>query len=80
MMRNTSPVGWIPLLLLKIVQNQSFKAFIISGFLVAIPIAAICIGLDTLYFGGDKVTITSYNFMNVNLVEGLSKYCLFLSL
>jgi hypothetical protein len=72
MMRNTSPVGWIPLLILKIVQNNSFCAFLISGFVVALPIIAACIALDSFYFG--ELTITSLNFLKANLYEGLSKY------
>lgn len=72
MMRNTSPVGWIPLLILKIVQDKSFMAFLISGFVVALPIMGFCVALDSIYFG--ELTITSLNFLKMNLYEGLSKY------
>lgn len=72
MMRNTSPVGWIPLLLLKIFQDNSFIAFVIAGIIVALPIIGLCIFLDSLYFG--ELTITSLNFLRANLYEGLSKY------
>lgn len=74
MMRNTSPVGWLPLIILKIIYQKSLKAFLLSGFIIAIPIISICILLDTMYFGADKITITSLNFLKVNVVEGLSKY------
>lgn len=72
MMRNTSVVGWIPLLLLKIVHENAFFNFLKAGFLVAIPVVAICILSDSLYFG--QLTISSYNFLQANLTEGLSKY------
>jgi len=51
MMRNTSPVGWLPLLLHKIIYDGSFFAFLKSGFVVALPIFGICIACDSLYFG-----------------------------
>jgi hypothetical protein len=51
MIRNTSPVGWIPLLLIKAIYSGSLIPFIKSGILVAIPIMFLSIVLDTLYFG-----------------------------
>lgn len=68
MMRNTSPVGWIPLLIYKVIYDGSLKALILSGIFIAIPIIGLCIGLDTLYFGADKLTITSLNFLEINVV------------
>ena len=35
---------------------------------------AIMIYIDSLYYGGDEWTITSLNFLKVNVVESLSKY------
>jgi phage shock protein PspC (stress-responsive transcriptional regulator) len=72
MMRNTSPVGWIPLLLHKIYYNNSFNAFLISGFVVALPIIGVCIAFDSLYFG--ELTLTPINFLKANILEGLSRY------
>lgn len=74
MMRNTSPIGWIPLLLIKIYKEKSFKAFLISGLLIAIPLLFILILIDTIYYGSCDLVITSVNFLKVNLLEGLSKY------
>jgi len=74
MIRNTSPVGWVPLLALKIIQEGSLLPFIISGVLVAIPIIIFCIFMDSMYYGGEQWTFTSYNFLNVNLLYGLSKF------
>jgi phosphatidylinositol glycan class B len=74
MMRNTSPIGWIPLLFYKIVYEGSFVPFAIAGVFVALPIIGLCILLDTLYYGGGAVVLTSVNFLRVNVLEGLSKY------
>ena len=52
MMRNTSPVGWIPLLAFKVLFEGSFPPFFMALIVVAIPVIAITIFLDTLYFAG----------------------------
>ena len=90
-MRNTSPVGWIPLLLHKS-WNQSIVPFVISGVFVALPLLVACVYLDSIYYmhantssSGTSLdhhsenkkfewTITSLNFLKVNVLEGLSKY------
>lgn len=71
MIRNTSPVGWIPLLLYKVVYEGSFVPLLLAAIFVALPIVVICILLDSLYFG--SLTITSYNFLKINVIEGLSR-------
>lgn len=53
MMRNTSPIGWIPLLAHKVVFKGSLVPFILSGIFVALPILFLCTYVDTLYYGGD---------------------------
>lgn len=72
MIRNTSPIGWIPLLVLKIFKDGSFIPFLFSGILVFFPIIGFCTLLDSLYYG--ELTFTSLNFVKANLAEGLSKY------
>lgn len=47
MMRNTSPVGWIPLLAIKVFREGSLLPFIISGLFVALPILFACVYIDT---------------------------------
>ena len=47
MMRNTSPVGWIPLLFVKVIYDGAFRPFLIALFIVAIPIVIGCIYLDS---------------------------------
>lgn len=74
MMRNTSPIGWIPLLAHKVLFKGSLVPFILSGIFVAIPILALCTYVDTLYYGGDKWVFTGLNFLRVNVMHGLSKY------
>ena len=51
MMRNTSPVGWVPLLAIKVLREGSLKPFIISGLFVALPIIFGCIWVDTAMYG-----------------------------
>ena len=56
MMRNTSPVGWIPLLLVKIVKDGAFVQFLISGLFVALPLIFACIYLDSIYYMGANIS------------------------
>jgi len=54
------------------VREGALVPYLISGFTVALPIIALCIILDSMYFG--QLTITSLNFLRANVFEGLSKY------
>jgi phosphatidylinositol glycan class B len=74
MMRNTSPVGWLPLLAIKVFREGSLISFIISGLFVAIPILFGCVWMDTAVYGSDKWVFTGYNFLEMNIIHGLSKY------
>lgn len=74
MMRNTSPVGWIPLLAYKVLFEGALIPFIISGLFVALPIIFGCIYADTIYYGGSDWVITSLNFLQVNLTNKISDY------
>lgn len=78
MMRNTSPIGWIPLLAIKVLFEGALLPFLIAGVLVAIPIMGLTVYIDTLYYLGTvdftRWVFTSYNFMKVNIVESLSEY------
>ena len=79
MMRNTSPVGWIPLLAFKVLFEGSFPPFFKALIIVAIPVIALTVLVDTLYFAGtitmDTTPVfTSYNFFRRNILEGLSEY------
>jgi phosphatidylinositol glycan class B len=74
MMRNTSPIGWIPLLAHKVLFKGALIPFILSGIFVAVPIIGLCTFVDSLYYGGEGWTFTGINFLKVNVVHGLSKY------
>lgn len=75
MIRNTSPIGWPPLLLLKIIKDGSLIPFIIAGFTVFIPVVGLSILVDSWYYGIEHFpVITAFNFYNANLAEGLSLY------
>lgn len=52
MMRNTSPVGWIPLLAIKIFKHGAFVPFIIAGVFVFVPLTFACVYLDSYYYWG----------------------------
>mmetsp|Transcript_17852 Transcript_17852/g.30295 ORF Transcript_17852/g.30295 Transcript_17852/m.30295 type:complete len:211 (+) Transcript_17852:486-1118(+) len=80
MMRNTSPIGWVPLILIKILKQGSFPAFLKSGVLIALPLIGLCVYLDSLFYmhvnqqSEFRWTVTSLNFLNINVIQGLSKY------
>ena len=78
MMRNTSPIGWIPLLALKVLKDGSFFPFLLAAITVALPVIALTVLIDTSYFlgklDGKNWVFTSYNFLRINILEGLSEY------
>ena len=78
MMRNTSPIGWIPLLAIKVLREDALLPFLLAGLFVALPVIGLTIVVDTLYFlgavDGERWVLTSYNFMRRNILEGLSEY------
>jgi len=81
-MRSTTPVGWIPLLLLKMIKDNALIPFLIAGIAVAVPLIGICIFIDSSYYqqagqtqdGKFEIILSSYNFLKLNVLEGLSKY------
>ena len=72
--RNTSIVGWIPLLAIKVLMEGSLLPFLMSAVLVAIPLMGLSVAIDSAYYGGSEWTFTSINFLKVNILENLSKY------
>lgn len=78
MIRNTAPIGWVPLLFIKVFRDGTFMSFLMSAILVAAPILAATVYFDSYIYsmetGKFEWTITGYNFLRVNVVEGLSKY------
>ena len=78
MMRNTSPIGWIPLLAIKVVYEGSLKPFLIAGIFVALPLIFMVVAIDTWYYlrviDGSHWVFTSWNFVKMNILDGLSKF------
>ena len=72
MIRNTAPIGWIPLLLVKIICEGSFNIFLRAGVFVALPVIGFGIFLDSIYYGSDQITMTFLNFLTVNVIENRS--------
>lgn len=73
MIRGTSPIGWPPLILIKMIKDRSWLPFALAFFFVFIPVAGLAILADSYHYG-DFPVLTSLNFMRVNVSEGLSKY------
>ena len=73
MVRNTSPVGWIPLLAYKVFKHGSLLPFIKAFFVVSLPIIISMVYIDTRMYKSDEWVLTSYNFLNMNILLGLSK-------
>ena len=77
-MRNTSPIGWIPLLFIKVFRDGAFLPFVYSAITVALPIVFLGTYLDSLFYSKNQAefswTFTGWNFVKVNVFEGLSKY------
>jgi len=63
MVRNTSPVGWLPLLAIKVLREGSFVPFLISGAFVALPILFLLVSIDTYMYGADEWVFTGWNFI-----------------
>lgn len=70
MIRCTSPIGWIPLILYKIIKEGSFCAFFLSGLIVALPTLIALVAIDSIYY--EQLTFVAYNFLYKNLVENVS--------
>ena len=53
MMRNTSPIGWIPLLFIKVFRDGAFMPFLVSAIVVAAPIILGSTLMDSYYYSPD---------------------------
>jgi len=79
-MRNTSPVGWIPLLFIKVFRDGLFPYFLSSAIVISLPIISLTVYLDSLYYSSKtdgntfEWVFTSWNFAQINVLSGLSKY------
>ena len=71
-LRNSSAIGFIPLILHKVFYQRNFKMFVLSGILVAVPMLLITVAADSIYYG--KLTFTFWNFLKFNVLEGGSDF------
>jgi GPI mannosyltransferase 3 len=75
MIRNTSPIGWPPLLLMKVIKDGALVPFLIAGFTVFVPVVGLSILVDSHFYGIQHFpVVTALNFYNANVAEGLSLY------
>lgn len=74
--RNTSPIGWPLLLLIKVVKDRSFLPFLFAGVTVFVPIMCLATFIDSWYYGFKEhfPVITALTFLNINLGKSLSNY------
>lgn len=71
--RSSSLAPWIPLALLKIVEDPNyFFPIVNSAFVVTLPMILASIAIDSWYYG--VLTCPQLNFLRVNVVENLSKH------
>ena len=71
--RSSSLIGWVPLALLKAFQSLDYFLVILqAGVFIALPTIALSIFFDCLAYG--RFTVPQINFVNVNVVENISKY------
>ena len=71
--RSSSLAAWIPLAILKIIENYEFVFPIIyAGITVAIPICIASTLLDSYFYG--TFSIPQVNFIRINVIENLSIY------
>ena len=71
--RNSSAVVWIPLLIYKVFVQRNFTHFLLHAVTCAIPILMLSIAMDSVYYG--RWTLTSYNFVKFNfLTDGASHF------
>ena len=81
MMRNTSPIGWVPLLALKVLFERALGPFLLAFLLVSLPIMATAVYLDSVYYTGVHADLspkewvfTSWNFILRNVLENKSEF------
>jgi GPI mannosyltransferase 3 len=73
-LRNTSPIGWVPILLYKAYQVGPCKMlgnYLVGFLLIFAPMVGAATAIDSWYYGA--LTIVPWNFIKVNVFEGLSQ-------
>lgn len=71
--RSSSLVSWIPLALVKILEDKRFfKPIVVAGLTVALPLICISVLVDSYFYG--VLCVPQYNFVVFNVVENVSAY------
>lgn len=83
MIRNTAPVGWVPLLFVKVWKDDMLPWFALTALTIAMPILYLTVVLDSAAYmwlenrhlmGHYEQVITGWNFLRVNLFEHAALY------
>jgi hypothetical protein len=71
--RSSSLAAWIPLALMKILEDYNwFLPILVSGMTVTVPVCIVSVLIDSYYYG--VFTVPQINFVHVNVVENVSKF------
>jgi len=66
-------VGYTPLALIIIIKDiRYFFPILVAGLTITIPVVCINLLSDSYFYG--YFTVPQYNFVYVNVVQGISKY------
>ena len=68
MMRNTSPIGWLPLIIIKIFRDGSFVPFLIAGIFVFLPIVGACVYLDSFYYWKANTVVSAFYYWKADTI------------
>ena len=68
--RNTSPIPWVPILLLKAYEYgfQVITNYMVGFVFLFMPMFGASVIADSLYYG--QLTIVPWNFIKVNVLDG----------
>ena len=70
MIRCTSIIGFVPIVLIKLVEDRSLYAYIKAACFIAIPTFVLLITIDSYYY--ETFTFVPLNFLMKNIVENIS--------
>jgi phosphatidylinositol glycan class B len=72
MIRCTSPIGFVLLIIYKIYSEDCLKTLIKAAASVAVPTIIFLTAMDSYYY--QQFTFVPYNFLKKNIVEHISEY------
>ena len=67
MIRNSSVMTWIPILVDKVFVKRNFMKMFVNFFFIGLPTLALAIGLDSLYY--ESFVLTPWNFLKFNVID-----------